>query len=351
MKYPYRQALQCAGLCAGSYLAWRGVAAWQRHMDFHDRVVLITGGSRGLGLVMARQFVAEGARLAICARNKVELERARDEFDKQGAKVLAEVCDVTFPHQVQAFCSIVRNELGPVDVLVNNAGVIQVGPARTITFEDYDEALAVHFWGALHAIDAVLPDMQRRREGRIVNIASIGGEFGVPHMAPYCASKFALVGLSETLRSELQKDGIHVTTVCPGMVRTGSSRNAWFKGRHRSEHAWFSVIGSLPGFSMSAERAARQIINACRYGRAKITLSLPAKLAAVAARLAPELFADVVGLADWLLPRPGGVGTASLPGSQSASRWSPSILTALSDRAALRNNEVNDRRNGSVLSE
>jgi short-subunit dehydrogenase len=185
-----------------------------------------------------------------------------------------------------------------------------------------------------------LPDMRRRGEGRIVNISSIGGEIGVPHMAPYSVSKFALNGLSQTLRAELAKEGIYVTTACPGLMRTGSPRNAIFKGQHRAEYAWFSIAGGMPLISMNADRAAKQIISACRYGRARITLSLFAKLAVVANAVAPELTADLNSLAASLLPGRGGIGRSSATGHESESSWSPSKLTALNERAAVRNNEV-----------
>src|SRR5438270_7691587 len=106
--------------------------------------------------------------------------------------------------------------------------------------------------------------MRRRREGRIVNISSIGGKLSMPHLVPYGASKFALTGLSEGMRVELRKDGVFVTTVCPGLMRTGSPVNADFKGKHREEYSWFSISDSLPLLTMSAERAAGQIIGAMK---------------------------------------------------------------------------------------
>src|SRR5918912_3423887 len=129
-----------------------------------------------------------------------------------------------------------------------------------MTLEDFEQAMAVHFWGPLYATLAVLPQMRARRDGRIVNISSIGGKVSVPHLVPYSASKFALAGLSDGLRAELSKENVIVTTVCPGLMRTGSPRNATFKGKHRDEYAWFSISDALPLTSMSAERAARQII-------------------------------------------------------------------------------------------
>jgi NAD(P)-dependent dehydrogenase (short-subunit alcohol dehydrogenase family) len=254
--------------------------------------------------------------------------------------VLAATCDLTQPHEIESFIHRVQQDLGPIDVLINNAGVIQVGPQRLMTAEDYAEAIAVHFWAPLWTITHVLPQMRRRGQGRIVNISSIGGKIGVPHLTPYCASKFALVGLSKALRAELTPDGILVTTVCPGLMRTGSHRHAWFKGRHRSEFTWFSISGAMPLLSMSAQRAARQILNACRHGQAEAVLSLPARLAAAADALAPELTAEVLILANRLLPPPGGIGIDAREGKDSTSRWSPSWLTAWAEEAARENNEM-----------
>jgi short-subunit dehydrogenase len=234
----------------------------------------------------------------------------------------------------------VRQHLGPVDVLINNAGVISVGPAETMTLEDYEDAMKTHFWGPLYAMMAVLPGMRERRAGRIVNISSIGGKVGVPHLAPYCASKFALTGLSQALHAELAKDGIKVTNACPGLMRTGSPRNAMFKGRHRAEYAWFTISDSLPFTSISAERAARQILAACKRGEAEVVLSLPAIAAARFNALFPELTSDLMKLMAYMLPGPGGVGTERVKGKDSESVLAPSVLTTLSDQAAVRNNEI-----------
>ena len=126
---------------------------------------------------------------------------------------------------------------GAIDVLVNNAGIITVGPLEHASIEDFEESMAVHFWGPLHTMRAAIPHMRRQGGGRIVNISSIGGKVGVPHLAPYCASKFALVGLSEGFRAELLRYGLYVTTVCPGLMRTGSARHAVVKGQHLLEFA------------------------------------------------------------------------------------------------------------------
>jgi NAD(P)-dependent dehydrogenase (short-subunit alcohol dehydrogenase family) len=205
---------------------------------------------------------------------------------------------------------------------------------------DFEEAMALHFWAPLHAMLAAIPGM-RARGGRIVNISSIGGKIGVPHLVPYCASKFALTGLSDSMRAELSKDGIAVTTVCPGLMRTGSPFNAWFKGRHRDEFTWFAVSDSIPVLSISGERAASQVIDACRHADAELVITWPARLAIIANAIVPEAVALGMHVANHLLPAAiEGGGTSAHSGWQSLSDWAPSKLTRLTDRAAARNNEL-----------
>lgn len=306
-------------------------------MSFQDKTVLITGGSRGLGLVLARGFLKERARVVICGREESTLERARVDLESLGGKVLAVPCDVTDPVQVEAMVSSVHERFGAVHVLVNNAGVIQAGPLEAMTLEDFEDAIDTHLWGPLYTTLAVLPEMKRRGSGRIVNIASIGGKISVPHLVPYSASKFALVGLSDGMRAELAQDGIKVTTVCPGLMRTGSPTNATFKGDHEKEFAWFYVSDSLPGLSLNAERASRKIIEACRRGDAEVLVGLPAKVGAVARALAPNLTAALLAYVNRLLPQ--GSQTERHRGDQSETPLTRSWLTELSRKAARRNNE------------
>jgi short-subunit dehydrogenase len=288
---------------------------------------------------MARQLRTEGARLALFARNREELMRAKEQLD--GGSVLAITCDVSDRAQVQQAIDIVFQHFGRIDVLINNAGIIQVGPIEHMTYADYHQAMNVHFWGALHCTEAVLPHMRRRRSGRIVNIASIGGLMSVPHLAPYSASKFALVGYSDAIRAEVAKDGIRVTTVCPGLMRTGSAVNALMKGNHEAEFAWFATLSSLPILSIDARRAARKIIDAARRGVPHLTITPQARLAAMLDRLMPNTFAKAMVLANRLLPAPDRVsGDEAWAGRESRPSKLPRLVTLLGDRAALRNNEL-----------
>lgn len=336
-----RNALLLAAVGVGTLTALTALRrAHSSRFDFQGKTVLITGGSRGLGLVLARALAERGARIAICARDEEELKRAEEDLRSRGARVFTAVCDVRNQSEVERTVEAICNHYGQIDVLVNNAGMIQVAPLENQTQEDFADAMAIHFWGAFFMMQAILPEMKRRGDGRIVNVSSIGGKMPVPHLAPYCASKFALVGLSSAMRTELIKDNIFVTTVCPGLMRTGSPVNAIFKGQNEKEYAWFSISDALPFTSVSAENAAAQIIEATRNGRAELIISPQAKLAAKLNALFPELTSDIAAFANGFLPAAGGIGENHALGRDSQSATSPSVLTALSDAAALRNNEL-----------
>ena len=333
-----------AGLAAGVGAALLGsrLARGRHAIDFAGRVVLITGGSRGLGLVMARKLAAQGARLVLMARDERELDRAKRLLEEDyGAEVLAVRCDVRRRADVRAGVARVLEQWSHVDVLINNAGVIQVGPLEHMEHQDFENTMATHFWGPLHLMLELIPSMRRRGFGRIVNISSIGGKVAVPHLAPYSASKFALTGLSDAVRAELAPHGIRVTTVCPGLMRTGSPMNAQVKGRHEAEYAWFAIADSLPGFSTSAVHAADQILKACAHGKAELTIGLQARAAAMLNAVAPSCLARMTALATRVLPGPAGSnGDFPKRGRESESRWAPSVATTLTDRAAILNNEV-----------
>jgi len=275
--------------------------------DLHGQVVLVTGGSRGLGYLMAREFAREGCRVAICARDEQELEKARAglEGEVSGAKVFVAPCDMAKRDEVERLIEAVETNVGPIDILVNNAAIITVGPLENMSIEDFEESMGVAFWGNLYAVFAALPGMRARRYGRIVNITSVGGKVSVPHLLPYTAAKFAAVGLSEGLRAELAGTGVTVTTIAPGLIRTGSVFNTMVKGRREEEFAWFSLGDSLPFISMSAERAARQIVAAAKRGDAERILSVPAVLLSGFHGVFPGLTADILGLVNrFLLPAP-----------------------------------------------
>jgi short-subunit dehydrogenase len=301
-----------AGLAAGLV----GYRRLSRREDLAGKTVFVTGGSKGLGYVLARDFARRGCSVAICARDQVELDIARRRLEEdEDATVVAGVCDVADQLQVDQFVSRVSEELGPIDILVNNAGIIQVGPMHELDVDDFEMAMDVMFWGVLHATRAVLPQMMARGSGRIVNITSIGGKVSVPHLLPYCCAKFAAVGFSEGLRAEVSGSGVDVVTIAPGLMRTGSHVNALFKGRQEEEFTWFSLGAGLPMISMNVERAARRIIASTERGSAERVLSMPAKLLSWFHGLMPGTTSKLMGLVNrGLLPSAVGEPTEPKPG-------------------------------------
>ncbi|MBV9342210.1 MAG: SDR family NAD(P)-dependent oxidoreductase [Acidobacteria bacterium] len=320
-----------------------GLTYWgirqSRRYRLSGRVVLITGGSRGLGFALARQFLRRRATVALLARDPEALERARQLLAGQGT-VFVRCCDLREESKVQEAIADVRRQLGEIDVLVNNAGTLTVGPMETMSADEYREALSIFLWAPLYATLAVLPAMRQRRQGRIVNISSIGGKIAVPHLLPYSTGKFALSGWSEGLHAEVAKDNVKVTTVYPGLMRTGSPRNADFKGKHRAEYTWFLLSDSIPGLSINADRAARQIVRACEFGKSELIVSLPAKLAIKAHNLFPSLSAAALEFANRLLPDSEGADGTKRKGAQSTTPLTESWLTTLDQEAARKNNQI-----------
>lgn len=286
--------------------------------DLRGETVLVTGGSRGLGLLLAREFGREGCRVAISARDQAELDAARDLLAQEGVDdVFTVTCDVSDSTQVAEMIGQTTQRFGQIDILVNNAGIIQVGPLETNTLQDFRDAAGVMQWGTIFCTLGVLPEMLRRRKGRIVNITSIGGKLSVPHMLPYSTAKFAAVGFTEGLRAELSPKGIQVTTIVPGLMRTGSQFNGLFKGDVVREFTWFGVAGSLPIMSMDAERAAREIVLATRRGDAERILTLPALLGARLHGVFPGLTANLFALAHRLvLPSALGADPTAVRGAE-----------------------------------
>ncbi len=274
------------------------------------------------------------------------MQRAHDELVASGGEASILPCDLLDRAQSEEAIRTVVQQLGGIDVLINNAGIIEVGPLAHMTREDFERAMQLHLWAPFTLIQAVVPHLRQRGGGRIVNIASIGGKIAVPHLAPYSMSKFALVGLSDSFRSELARDGIYVTTVAPGMMRTGSHVQAKFKGQHAAEFGWFAASNSMPFISIGAERAAAQILDACRRGRPALTLTLAARAAIIGNAVFPNITGRLMQFANRLLPQPTGPsGDLVRSGGESRStRLTPAWLTRMSDRASRQNNET--RTNG-----
>jgi short-subunit dehydrogenase len=286
--------------------------------NLRGKVVLITGGSRGLGFAIAREAASIGARLVLTARDAEELSRAKARLVSIGVAtpqdVMVQAADASVPGDIQDLIAAAMAYFGRIDVVVNNAGIIMVGPVESQTLDSFRMAMNINFFGSLHTTLAVLPQMLARGEGSIVNIASIGGKVAFPHLLPYVASKFALVGWSQGLRAELVRKGIQVVTVTPGIMCTGSHIQARFTGNADQEYRWFAGAASFPGTATNATKAARKVLIALAKGKAEISIGLQAIVAARLANISTELTARFLSLADLFLPGdPVAVGLGDVP--------------------------------------
>lgn len=334
-----RLALSAASV-AGAVMLGR-IVRGRRRYSLRGKNVLITGGSRGLGLEMARVLVDKGAHVAVVARDEAEISRALEDLRSRapaGVNLVGRACDIESGESIDAMLKEIHTQLGPVDVLINNAGTIQIGPLEAMGLDDFEHAVRMHLFGPLRLMLALREPMRSRGGGRVANISSIGGVVSVPHLLPYSASKFALTGLSLGMRAELAKDGIVVTTVAPGLMRTGSPRKATVKGSHEKEYAWFAISDALPLLSVSSTRAARRIVQGIERGEAHVIIGAAAKLAALAQGLAPGWVANMLALANRVLPK--GSDAEGRVGAESESAWVPSPLTRLNTRAEAANNQT-----------
>lgn len=331
-----------AGVLAGAILTAR-----RAQDDLHGEVAVVTGASRGLGLLLARELAGQGCPLVICARDAAELERAAHELRATGAEVTTVACDVTDEATPQLLIDTAVQRYGRLDILVSNAGVIQVGPVQAAQIGHYELAMNTMALAPARLALTALPVMRRQGHGRIVTIGSIGGKISVPHLLPYSTAKFAAVGFSEGLRAELGRGPVTVTTVVPGLMRTGSHLQARFTGQPSKEFTWFSLGASLPLVSMDAERAARQIIAAVRQRRAEIILTPAGQLVSRAAGIVPGLTSEILHLVQRLaLPAPSGEPGAAVADEAQGHELRPAMgkkafdrLTTLGQAAASRFNE------------
>jgi len=310
-------------------------------------VALVAGASRGLGLLIARGLRDRGYPVVICAREREELDDASQLLDPSGERVMTYVCDITQAEAVGEMVRWIEAEVGPIDVAITVAGVIQVMPLQNTRLEHFEEAVEIMTFGPIHVALAVLPEMRRRERGRIGTITSIGGEVSVPHLLPYSTAKFGAVGFSRGLSAELAGTGITSTTVLPGLMRTGSHLNARFGGDSVAEYAWFAPGASLPLLAMDAERAAERIVTGVLAGRNQVVLTPLAKIGMRVGGIAPSLTTSAMKVMARLLPSPseGNQDPTTVDGHTARRRLSSPVvekLTTLGTRAAHRFNQFDD---------
>ncbi|MBW3544626.1 MAG: SDR family oxidoreductase [Bacteroidetes bacterium] len=332
--------MQKAVLAAAAYGSAKALYQYikEKQYSFEYKVVLITGGSRGLGLVMARQLAKEGAYLSICASDKEELNIARQQLEDLDAPVLAIQADLTIPGEAERVIEQTVAQYGRLEVLINNAGHIVVGPLSSHTQQHFHDLMELHFFAPLRLIDSAIPYLKQTK-GRILNISSIGGKISAPHLAAYSASKFALTGFSEGLYPELKPQGITVTTACPGLMRTGSPRNVEVVGNYEKEYRWFKISDSLPFLAMHSEKAAKKLLNACRRGDPEYIMTIPARILSLLHGLSPSMVIRMNSLFKRMILPNSVTNTHAVRGYETHFEYNRGPVTKLTDKAARRNNE------------
>ena len=228
-------------------------------MSFKDKIVVITGASSGIGKAAAIEFAKRGAKLAIIARRKEKLEELQKLLAQFSTEVLVCPCDVSDKESVKKMSDIVLEKFGKIDILINNAGFAIYDTIANLTIEQIESQMQTNYFGMIYCTKNFLPILQKQNSGHIVNVASVAASFGLPGIAPYCASKFAMLGFSEGLKHELRGTNIGVTVVSPIMVRTN-----FF------DHESFAKMPKYSPTSLDPKTVANAIIRASESSRLEI---------------------------------------------------------------------------------
>jgi short-subunit dehydrogenase len=254
-------------------------------MNFKDKVVLITGASSGIGRASAIQFAKKGATIILVSRRKEKLDQVDKDLKKFNVSTLVCECDVSDKFQVKKISKTILEKYESVDILVNNAGFAIHGSVSNLTIEEIESQMATNYFGMVYCIKNFLPSMIKKKSGHIVNVASVAGSFGLPGIASYCASKFAMLGFSEGLKHELKGTGVGVTVVSPIMVRTN-----FF------DHSSFENMPKYSPTSLSAETVANAILKAADSPRLEIIVPSVVRVAVWLKNTFPYLINPILGL-------------------------------------------------------
>ena len=228
-------------------------------MDFKNRTVLITGASSGIGKQTAIEFAKQGANIILVARRKEKLDDLAIELEKFNIITFVCQCDVSDKAQVKEMSKNVLEKFDSIDVLVNNAGFAIYGSVKELSIDEIESQMETNYFGMMYCIKNFLPSMLDKKSGHIVNVASVAASFGLPGIASYCASKFAMLGFSEGLKHELHGTGVGVTVVSPIMVRTD-----FF------DHPSFEKMPKYSPTSLSSKTVAKAILKAANSPRLEI---------------------------------------------------------------------------------
>jgi len=253
-------------------------------VDFKNKIILITGASSGIGKQTAIEFAKKGANLILVARRKEKLELVAKELEKFKTSVLVCPCDVSDKDQVKEMSKIVLEKFDSIDILVNNAGFAIYGSVSDLSIDEIESQMETNYLGMVYCIKNFLPSMLEKKSGHIVNVASVAASFGLPGIASYCASKFAMLGFSEGLKHELKNSGIGITVVSPIMVKTN-----FF------DHPSFEKMPKYSPTSLSSKSVANAILKASNSPRLEIIVPSPVRIAVWLKNTFPYLINPILG--------------------------------------------------------
>ncbi|MBI2891661.1 MAG: SDR family NAD(P)-dependent oxidoreductase [Nitrospirae bacterium] len=262
--------------------------------DLSGKWVLVTGAGSGIGRETALECGRRGAALVICDVNEEGLKNAEGDLRAMGREVVARRVDVADREAMRAFAAEVHGRIEAVDLLVNNAGVAIGGGFQFTSLEDWDWIVGINLMGVVHGCHFIIPPMVKRgKGGHVVNVASAAGLAGTEALSAYCTTKFAVVGLSESLRDELHRQGIGVTAICPGLINTPITSAARMKGDHARPEAIQRMLQTYERRNYTPDRVAQNILKAVQRNRAVAPVAAEAWLIYYAKRWAPGLLAWV----------------------------------------------------------
>jgi NAD(P)-dependent dehydrogenase (short-subunit alcohol dehydrogenase family) len=251
------------------------------------KLALVTGAGSGIGRATAAALAKRGARVVVVDVDAARVDEVKAELGD--ACALGRRVDVSKRDEMRALADDVHRSQGPLDVLVNNAGVGHSGGVLDTKLEDWDWVIGVNLWGVIHGCHFFVPEMARRRRGHVVNVASMFGLLAPGEVAPYCTTKFAVVGLSESMRSELAAHGVGVTAVCPGMINT----DILARGRFTDERLRPNAVATFSKRGRSPDQVARAILRAIAHNVAVVPVGTEAWVGWIGKRISPELTARV----------------------------------------------------------
>lgn len=253
-------------------------------MDYQNKTIVITGASSGIGQAAALEFAKRGASITLVSRNLEKLNQTAKKLSKFDSQILVAQCDVSDKSQVKTMSSLVLDKFGKIDVLVNNAGFAIYGSVKDLDIEDIESQMATNYLGMVYCTKNFLPTMLKENSGHIVNVASVAASFGLPGIASYCASKFAMLGFSEGLKHELHGTKVGITVVSPIMVRTN-----FF------DHPSFEKMPKYSPTSLSPETVAKTILKAANSPRLEIIVPSLVRGAVWAKQTFPYLINPILG--------------------------------------------------------